>query len=659
MRRLILPLCLALWACDDDGGGGGAVPPMPDLPGTPLDAAVAVEDATAPPPIIDAAPPIEADAGPAPLCREGDPIHLNAEGTAEGDGWRIVGQTHSANNHDGSCAGDEVGADVVIRFTAPQAGYWRFSTQGSEFDTLLYAQLDCDAGFSELACNDNAEAGANHSEIAFRLDAGQDAFIIVDTAAGMSTRSFTLTAQPVPATAPDLQEVFAHFNEETGALGIRGVGLDPEEDVVIFKLALLKADGSPFTVQGQEIAFEQELSEVESVEGHFDAMIRGSLPPELAGFKKVTFSVRDALELWSQEHTVEVHGPAEVGVDAPCDFVGAFNLCAEGHACLDRDEDEAFTCAVITAPSLSKGDAYYNEATGALGVRVFGQDNEADARFAMIEPLDADGQAIGLGQAIGFAFTHVTEGASFEAYGGAVYPDLCASFTFDDCMQRTGGEDADRCQTNARRAMDDCAEALGLMTALRVQARDISRLDSEPLIIDIEPTPSVEDGDVCDLYAGVAICPEQRVCVNFATSDVAPICQGLQDHCPEDWSTVDLNAHRRGRWWSYRGDNSEALNHGGRGSCGGGGPNIVHTFTAPEEGRYEFVIEDTDGDTLMFARSHCALAQAEYELACNDDSAGYLSAFRLRLEADVPVYVFVDGYNGGFAGPYTLTVRPL
>jgi hypothetical protein len=124
--------------------------------------------------------------------------------------------------------------------------------------------------------------------------------------------------------------------------------------------------------------------------------------------------------------------------------------------------------------------------------------------------------------------------------------------------------------------------------------------------------------------------------------------------------------------WVYEGDNSDAARRGA-GTCGGGGLNDVLAFTAPVAGRfacsiraYEYDDErmmEVEADTLLFVRSYCGRADAALELACNDNAnlpnLRRLSRVEFRLGAGDPAYVFVDGFVGGFAGPYTLTCETL
>ncbi|HHO53620.1 MAG TPA: hypothetical protein ENK18_22800 [Deltaproteobacteria bacterium] len=72
--------------------------------------------------------------------------------------------------------------EVVLQWVAPAAGTYRINTQGSSFDTVLYAYHTC--GGPEIACNDDYYG--LQSRITLNLAAGEIVLIVVD---GYSTSS--------------------------------------------------------------------------------------------------------------------------------------------------------------------------------------------------------------------------------------------------------------------------------------------------------------------------------------------------------------------------------------------------------------------------------------------------------------------------------------
>ena len=63
-------------------------------------------------------------------------------------------------------------------------------------------------------------------------------------------------------------------------------------------------------------------------------------------------------------------------------------------------------------------------------------------------------------------------------------------------------------------------------------------------------------------------------------------------------------------------------------------------------------------DTLLFARPHCTAITRRLELACNDDveQDNLASGVDVVLTEGQLVYFVVDGYDGLFAGSFTLQV---
>jgi hypothetical protein len=127
--------------------------------------------------------------------------------------------------------------------------------------------------------------------------------------------------------------------------------------------------------------------------------------------------------------------------------------------------------------------------------------------------------------------------------------------------------------------------------------------------------------------------------------------------CAPPTEPVLLHEQAVGDHWIYSGTNVGQPNVGGQGTCGGGGPQDVLYFVAPSASRYRFRIIEASGDTLMYARSHCAAGAAER--ACDDDGGpGRLSEFTVALDRGESIVLFVDGFQGGFTGTYTLQVDP-
>ncbi len=94
----------------------------------------------------------------------------------------VAGYTiEGSDNFTGACGGNGA-PDYAFSWTAPTDGQFTISTQGSEFDTVLYVLLDgCSSGYP-LACNDDVsiDEGLTHSEVTVSLFAGESIVVFVD-----------------------------------------------------------------------------------------------------------------------------------------------------------------------------------------------------------------------------------------------------------------------------------------------------------------------------------------------------------------------------------------------------------------------------------------------------------------------------------------------
>ncbi len=113
------------------------------------------------------------DAGP-PVCAPMDIGSMVGRAVARGD------STGTMSGFAGACGGAEA-PESAITWTAPSSGVFTFDTEGTDFDTVLYAFNGSCTG-TEIACNDDVvENGAKlWSQITLTVSAGQRVTLFVD-----------------------------------------------------------------------------------------------------------------------------------------------------------------------------------------------------------------------------------------------------------------------------------------------------------------------------------------------------------------------------------------------------------------------------------------------------------------------------------------------
>lgn len=143
----------------------------------------------------------EVEAGPLP-CASGPLV----EGVAQ-----PIDTTDGTNAFSASCGGD-ASPDTAFEFTAPATTYYRVTTAGSGFDTVLSVRApSCSASAVEYACN-NDTGGLPSSEVIVPIDQDERVLIVVDgnVAQGMGQVTVDRIACP-----PDTVEASTPINHTT------------------------------------------------------------------------------------------------------------------------------------------------------------------------------------------------------------------------------------------------------------------------------------------------------------------------------------------------------------------------------------------------------------------------------------------------------------
>ncbi|XYH99070.1 MXAN_6577-like cysteine-rich protein [Sorangium sp. So ce1128] len=138
--------------------------------------------------------------GPGLVCQEGACICVvgDYEDIGATAPQVVTGTTLGADTYFGLACVAAGSTEMVYRFTAEQAGGYRFDTAGSSYDTAI-ALLTTDI-CDELACND--DRGGPEASASLRLDEGQAVFVVVSGYNG-AQGDFVLSIDPLaPPTCP-------------------------------------------------------------------------------------------------------------------------------------------------------------------------------------------------------------------------------------------------------------------------------------------------------------------------------------------------------------------------------------------------------------------------------------------------------------------------
>lgn len=573
------------------------------------------------------------------------------------DGWSV------------SCAPeDNYGNDVLVRFQAGEAGLYRLSTEGSGFDTVLYALKDCNDGFTEVACNDDW-AGGPHSQIVLDLTEGEEVFVVVDAVGVRQATPFTLTSTLLDVDPAVIENIQGFSNRQAGSTGVRFSGRNPESPLVGFTMQLYGANGAallptPFASNfgtGSFLVLTENGGSFQ-VEGSF------SLGEGAPAVSRIEITVVDRNGLVSEAASSNTRSPEALSRGEPCDRNRALNVCASEDACVVRAPATQYMCVVATAPSLDGATATVNLDTKHWGLVVEGIDPESDATGLRLMPRNASGGALAIASGSTIVdFHHVVHDEN-GAFRGVVamparFDGKCigpAQNYLNDCVNRGGNQQT--CYDEAIALLNTCyGEILAQVASVDVEVIDATGRVSSKLSFEVSPAADAEVGGTCDPYGATGICAPGQFC--WADGSLAPeTCHEDGPVCPGDLGVIDLDDHYDGGKWVYDGDNSAGALHGG-GSCGGGGPSEAFTFTAPAGGTYRVATSQlaARANTVVYVRPFCQLPA--YEIACNDDAGSAASMVDVELAGGETVYIFVDSFidpEGRQAtGRYTLTVSGL
>lgn len=616
---------------------------------------------------------------PTDECGEGVAVGVL---TLDGDSGVFEGQTGGEDTFFASCTPPEqAGSEGVVKFTAPTAGYWRFTSEGTVWDSVVYALEDCNDGFTELTCNDDISDGDNSSSILLEMTEGQTTYLFVDQVGAERVSAFKLSAEKINAAPPSITEFHAYYSDVTGVAGLRIKATDPEGDITKYRWGVFGADGMQIPLDQAapelEAAFDdpqlQLFSLLQNEDGSFS--IEGVAAPQ-NGFpqlSKMSFQLGDANGLWGEtvESDIELTDVMRAHGET-CDPARVLDACPETDACADADADGEAVCETATAPTVTTSEGYYNGTTNGLGVRIIGTDPENNVAAIRFTAHDAAGAEVFFGDGPGAVQVGVYQAqqadGNFEAHFAFApfFQGLClpgAQAHFDECSGNMRPQDV--CIEEANAILDMCnRETAATITRLNVVLVDATLKATEAFDVNIGAPPVVEAGGACDAVQATGACPEGHTCGDFAPGNEWDTCVTTDSTtCPEHYNATDLTAdNAEGPWTVTANNGGEGVEAHGGGSCGGGGPSLVYSFTTPAAGNYSATTSrlGENVDSLMFVRSSCALYGNDVEIGCSDDidtqGGNFASSVDFMAEAGQTFYIFVDSYNGQFPGAFTLTV---
>jgi hypothetical protein len=409
------------------------------------------------------------------------------------------------------------------------------------------------------------------------------------------------------------------FNPETFGLGFRVSGTDEDGDVEQIGFIF---QGTAEPMEPIEVPFSN-YGSIEFTEIQFTGEIAAFGDESFMGATSALVYVIDSRGLESEQVEVMLNPPNYLNVDDACSTTDGFNVCGSDTECGVTGEETDGVCVTPVKPVLTDGEAFYNGETFVVGVRA----NGTDATVA------------------GF-YVNQMEITLYDEAGADLFGE---SFVFS-ADTRTSGEAPAFSAITVVGYPEDMAPPATLQISVLSSVGE----QSDPITLTVNTMiPTVAETEYCDGSGGIAQCEEDVYCADFACTSA----ENLLSECPEDYTVNVLTLET-----SVTGDNSTSEVTGG-GTCGGGGPVDVYSFTAVEAGNYTFTLTAEDPETvdpLLFVREYCRYNNAEFELACNDDIDGearnYNSSLSVTLEAGQTVYVFADSYNGSFPGAYELSV---
>lgn len=373
--------------------------------------------------VPDGAPDAAAPEAATPALCEGLAELASAANLQPNGSYELV-STATEGRWNTSCTAQawEQGRDTAVRFTAPSAGRWLFTSVGGSLWSFSGASV-CDprAVVSRFRCqeftayHDTDHPFATPLHFTARLAQGEALYLVSDGCQGTAC-SFRVHAEPIPdrgcydadttcpegqlcrganadnsvgacipGTAPSLSNA-ALYASERGA-ELRGQAFDAERDAAQLVFELYDAAGRlvPFQGHGQNV-----VDVYTDSNGPLRAMLSHAALP--AGVLTARVWLRDSVGLESAPQSLPLRAPPTLGPGQPCDVERIANLCvAEAH-CVSPDGSWDGVCTIEHPAQLLSASATNDAATDQFFLHLEGTDPDVVATNVELVFLDAAGE---------------------------------------------------------------------------------------------------------------------------------------------------------------------------------------------------------------------------------------------------------------------------
>jgi hypothetical protein len=611
----------------------------------------------------------------------------------ESTGSGLDSQTNVGANDDNTastdCSADTSGEDFAYLWTAPADNYYSFSTDGSDYDTVLYILDGCNG--EELECSD-AGGGASSLEGVF-MEAGTEVVVVIDSAAG-GEGTFSLDilhdvevfcsdgVDDDGDSLADCDDPDCADDEYCNTELDCGDGLDNESDGLAdcddddCALDLFCGDAACPNFDLGSMSGDGVASGSNNLSVGNDDYQGSYATPNAAGTGcgSSSSSAVDFSYLWTAPGTGCATFDTE---DSTYDTVlRIFDECNAGE--LDCDDDGGTSTRSLLTYSVETGedylivvDGYSSSSSGDFVLDIEFTDGVdcVGAEFACDDGTDNDGDGLvdcddvdDCGSLQACNESSCTDGIDNDENGFVDCDDeLCFAeavcFESDCTDGLDNDESADGITGNGAGDGlidcddDDCAEDPACFEYVCNDGIDddndgFTDCDDDDCSDDFSCTENICDDGFDDDADGLVDCADSDCAGDLYCFDY---CIG------SDIGSVTGPAVASG----VNAGLGDSLSPSCSAGAGGGGEEDVLSWTAPASGTYTFSTEGSDYDTVLYIMEDCV----GEELECNDDEDFSLGLYHSVIEdffvtEGESIAIVVDAYESTENGTYSLDITP-